>query len=164
MMSLIDKTYKLSVLNELDSTSRVWIYIADRDLSGAEQDEVIKAGTVFINSWDAHGKELQGRLDIWFDRILIIAVDEKWQEATGCSIDRSVHWIKDLGAKMNIDFFNRMIQPAIIDGQLSFAHINDLRDRIDSGGEVDAVAQPNPATLDAIKNSWFVPLSESWLA
>ena len=163
-MDVISDYCKLSVLRELEDTSRVWLYIADRDLSTSEQDQLLAAGRSFVDSWDAHGKELQGRLDIWFDRILIIAVDEQWQEATGCSIDRSVHWIKDLGAKMGIDFFNRMIQPIVCNGKVDFMHVNDLKDKIESGEHIDAIAQPNPGSLRDLQEGWFVPLEQSWLA
>ncbi len=34
--------------------------------------------------------------------------DETQAEASGCSIDGSVHFVKELGAEIGVDFFNRM--------------------------------------------------------
>ena len=42
------------------------------------------------------------------DRFLVLAVDESEAEASGCSIDGSVHKIKEIGAQIGVDFFNRM--------------------------------------------------------
>jgi hypothetical protein len=62
---------------------------------------------VFCENWAAHGSGLQTSFRIDHHRFLILAVDEQSGGASGCSIDSSVRVVKDLGARLGIDFFNR---------------------------------------------------------
>ncbi|MCX2745919.1 hypothetical protein OO013_18710 [Mangrovivirga sp. M17] len=93
--------------NELPANSRLWVYQADRDLTNEEQESIRPALFSFIDQWAAHGKALSAAGDFAFNRFLVIAVNEEQHGASGCSIDASVHFIKDLGNKLNINFFDR---------------------------------------------------------
>ncbi len=99
----------MSALDRLPSQSRVWIYGAERALGQDEVNAIRTELQSFVTNWVSHRKELSAAAEVLHDRFLVIAVDESQAEASGCSIDGSVHFLQDMGAKMGIDFFNRMI-------------------------------------------------------
>jgi hypothetical protein len=95
-------------LEALDPTSRVWIYGAERAMTPEEVKIARNELQEYVKSWAAHQRQLVAGADILHDRFLVLAVDESAAEASGCSIDGSVRFIQDLGARLGIDFFNRM--------------------------------------------------------
>lgn len=101
--------------DEIDFDARVWIYQTDKSLSPeliATLTETLKAA---LNSWEAHGKPLLASGKIFYDRFVVIAVDESQEQPSGCAIDKSTHWFKQLGEAWGINFFDRSV--AWIDGQ-----------------------------------------------
>lgn len=93
----------------LPDHARVWVYQANRSWSEDEEKHIAKAMDGFVSQWKAHGAELAAGYELIDQRWLILAVDEQQQSATGCSIDSSVHLIRDLGEALEIDFFNRTL-------------------------------------------------------
>lgn len=88
--------------------ARVWIYQADRELTAAEQALVNEAAGQFLGQWAAHGTPLNAAGQLLHGYFLVLAVDEDQAEASGCSIDKSVNFVKAIGAQLGIDFFNRL--------------------------------------------------------
>ena len=96
------------MLEQLDPRSRVWIYPANRPLTSEEQDRVRPILRRFAQEWISHNQQLRAGADILYDRFLVLAVDETQAGASGCSIDKSVHFLKALQADLGIDLFDRM--------------------------------------------------------
>lgn len=91
----------------LKDSSKVWIYQGNREL---DDDELIEAREYifsFLEQWTAHSHQLLTYGNIFHRRFLCLFVDESIAGASGCSIDSSVHFIEQLGNKLNIDFFDR---------------------------------------------------------
>jgi hypothetical protein len=98
----------------LPKQAKVWIYQTNRQLTDNEADTIEKTLKPAINQWAAHGASLLASVKVLHNRFVVIGLDENQNMASGCSIDASTHWLKDLGEKMNIDFFDR--QQAYLDG------------------------------------------------
>ena len=96
-------------LQGLPPESRIWIYGADRALTPAETTAARARLQEFVSGWVSHRKDLSAGADILHDRFVVLAVDESQAEASGCSIDGSVRFLQELGAELQIDFFNRMM-------------------------------------------------------
>ncbi|WP_116124435.1 hypothetical protein [Lewinella sp. IMCC34183] len=97
-----------SPLDSLAPESRIWIYGAERALTKEETAKARTAAQGFVAQWVSHNRELAAAADVLHNRFLVLAVDETQAEASGCSIDGSVHFVKELGAELGVDFFNRM--------------------------------------------------------
>jgi hypothetical protein len=117
-----------------------------------------------INNWAAHGASLAGSTQILHNRFVVVAVDEMQNQASGCSIDASTRWLKDLGAELNIDFFDRSV---------AFLQNNELK-TVEIGKIKTLVAEDilTPDTLifnnlvpniQKFKNNWNVKASDSWM-
>jgi hypothetical protein len=97
----------MKVLSEMPDDARVWIYQANRNLSVVENAQIRDSVAGFLDEWTSHGKSMDASFEILMNRLVVIAVDEKQALASGCGIDKSVNYMKSLGAEMNIDFFVR---------------------------------------------------------
>ena len=66
--------------------SRIWIYQSDRDLIESEISMIDDKTSLFLDSWQAHGKDLECSYSIIHKRFIIIAVNENINPIGGCSI------------------------------------------------------------------------------
>ena len=94
---------------DIASTARVWIYMADRELTPNESEFALTEAQKFVSQWAAHGAKLAATADVKHNRFIVLMVDESQAGASGCSIDSSVHFIKALGSHLKVDFFNRLL-------------------------------------------------------
>lgn len=80
----------------LPDSARVWMYTAQRVLTDAECKAIEGALSHFRLTWAAHGKMLSSQSVVLLNQVVVIAVDESVQPATGCSIDSSVAFLHEL--------------------------------------------------------------------
>ena len=150
---------------ELPNHSRVWIYQSNREFF-SEELEILKSETSkFLTQWTAHGNNLKAGFDVKFNHFLVIGLDEGVASASGCSIDSSVHFVTELGQKINIDFFNRTMVAFLIDEQVSLQELNNIK-----SGNSDIDIHPGTITFNNLvpdkkefETNWQVPVSESWI-
>jgi hypothetical protein len=72
---------------EMPPHARLWIFAAERPLSGSEQKALLAVVDDFLQQWAAHGAPLAAARDLRYARFLFVAVDESNAGASGCSID-----------------------------------------------------------------------------
>jgi hypothetical protein len=113
-------------LDNLDNNSKIWIYIADRFLTSNEIDRISEELSAFLKNWSAHGAALFSGFSIEANRTIIVGVDEKQAVASGCSIDKLVHFFKKQGEEMGVNFFDRMQVMFEKDGQIEFTPLNNF--------------------------------------
>ena len=145
-------------------SSRLWIYQSDRVLSEEDSSILLSRMQEFCNNWQAHGQALHAKVEVLENVFLFLSVDEKIAEATGCSIDSSVHFLQKVAADLNIDFFNRLNTVYLEEGEPKIVHAAKL-DALYQGGEIteDTIffnpLIPNDTDL---KSNWKIPLSAHW--
>jgi hypothetical protein len=96
-------------INEFDPSSKIWIYTIHPNLNEQIETHLSAELTEFCKQWTAHNRELRAFFKIIEHTILIMGVDEHLNPASGCSIDKSVHFLEELEKKYSVDFFNRML-------------------------------------------------------
>ena len=84
----------LAPIEQMPSDSRVWVYQSPRLITSDEQQRLMSGLFSFIDSWTAHQAGLRAAGAILHDRFVVIAVDENHNHASGCSIDKMVHFMK----------------------------------------------------------------------
>ena len=149
---------------QLPDQSRVWVYQANRRLMANEMEQISSFLTYEMNAWAAHGAPLNASFEIRFGQVVIVAVNEDINEASGCSIDASTRWFKSLGELLQVDFFDRQI--ARIQGeQISLIPITSIKDFILSAHllEEDFIIPPQTSDLSQYRNQWLQKVRESWL-
>jgi anti-sigma28 factor (negative regulator of flagellin synthesis) len=153
-------------MQEMPDHSRVWVYQTNRALSKEEAGAIQEAGVSFVSNWQAHQKDLQASFEVLKDRFVLIAVDEEKQEATGCSIDRSVHFLQGLEKQLGIKLFDRTQVVYMVEGELREARLAEIKEKI-AKGEI----QKDTLTFNNLvqskkewKEKWMIPAQESWLS
>ncbi len=100
---------KTNLSNSLSASSRVWIYAADRIFSSVEANQIDAMAKDFATQWSAHKVQLAADGALLYNCFLVLMADESISGASGCSIDSSVRFVKEIGAKFQADFFNRKL-------------------------------------------------------
>jgi hypothetical protein len=80
----------LSTVETMPDNARLWVYQANRPFTSEEKQFVAYNAERFVAQWAAHGQDLNASFLIEYDQFLILMVDERQAEASGCSIDSSV--------------------------------------------------------------------------
>lgn len=145
--------------------NKVWIYQGDRLLEENESAAIAADLTAFVSSWTAHGSALAGKATVLENLFVILEVDESQAGVTGCSIDKSVHFLKSLGQKYNIDFFDRMkVSFRLSDGTVQLVNRNKFEELIKSGTvNADTIVFNNIIqNSEELASKWEIPFKDSW--
>ncbi|WP_341226219.1 hypothetical protein [uncultured Arcticibacterium sp.] len=135
--------------------SRVWIYQANRKLSAKEENMTSYFLKNAVENWAAHGSPLLGSASVFENRFVVVALDENQKQASGCSIDSSTHWFKELGSELGVDFFDRSIA-YLEDNEVKTIPIFKVKSAVEneliSAGTT--VFNNNVPTLQEFKTNW----------
>jgi hypothetical protein len=145
-------------------SSRLWIYQAQRPLN---EDEIQLIGTKlqnFTQHWEAHQQPLRASFQIFHKQFVCLAVDEQKQNATGCSIDKSVAIMREIGETLQVDFFDRLAICYMADETVKTAKVAEIKSKITSG-EFAANTMVFDNTIQEKKslNAWLKPAEQTWL-
>ncbi len=145
--------------------SRIWVYTSDRRLTDQESRQVQSALDVFTKEWTAHNQSLKAISEVFENQCILFMVDESQAGASGCSIDKSVHFLEELGRHLKVDFFERM-RFAWIDeqGKLQFNGRPELAEARKNGQITDQTPMLNTLvqTRQEMLERWLLPFGESW--
>jgi len=151
--------------NKLADHSRVWIYQADRIITPAVKSVIEEQLISFTSIWAAHGQALQSSFTILDDYFIVLAVDEQFSGASGCSIDSSTSTIKQIAELTGLDFFNRKIVAFQIDQKVVQFRLSELKQKF-----IEGVLNENTITFNSLADSigtvrknWLIPAKESWV-
>lgn len=155
--------------DEMPATARIWVYQANRPLNDTEQDYALQRGQQFASQWAAHGQDLRSSVLVQHDYFLIVAVDEQYNAASGCSIDSSVGFVRELEQKFrgpsSVSFFDRTQIAFWQEGEVLLLPMKDAKAKV-SNGEIlpEALIFDNTIpTKEALENRWQIPVKDSWL-
>ncbi len=152
--------------SKIDKNSRVWVYQSNRKFTDHELIEINESIIVFLNDWTAHGAHLQSAFQIKYNRFIIIALNESSVEATGCSIDKCVHFIQKLEIQYNIDLLDKM-NISFKQGEfISYKPINEFKYLVKNKSVSKKTIVFNNLVTDIydFNNNWEVPAEKSWHA
>lgn len=149
----------------LDASSKVWVYHASKVIPEEKIPEIKQHISDFVGRWVSHDDALKAYGNIFHNRFLCLFVDETQAGASGCSIDGSVRFIKNLGVHYDVDFFDRMIFSYIDNNEVFTVKRPELKALYSEGKISDTTL-----FFDAlVKNkeqfisNWLVPLEDSWM-
>ena len=150
----------------MPNDSRIWIYQSDRDLIELEKSIIDNKMSLFLDSWQAHGKDLECSYSIIHKRFIIIAVNENINPIGGCSIDYSIQLINDISDSIQVNLLNRLIVNFRIDNKISSASLNDLKSKIKDGTLSSETIIFNTAinTKGELLNNFEINIGSSWLS
>lgn len=153
-------------LESLDSNSKIWIYLADRFLNSSELERLENELRYFLQNWSSHGAELSAGFTIQANRTIIVGVDEKSAAASGCSIDKLVHFFKQQGEEMNINFFDRMQVMFERNEEIEFTPLNNFwaMRKANILNDDTMIYDSTVRNLQEWRDGWRKRFSDSWHA
>ncbi len=102
-------------MTTLPDSTRVWIYQSNTPFPEKNIPEIRTQIQDFAQQWISHNRQLRAHGDVLHNRFVVLMVDESQAGASGCSIDKSVYFLKNLQAQYGVDLFDRM-QFSYLDG------------------------------------------------
>ncbi|MCH2044701.1 MAG: hypothetical protein MK212_11335 [Saprospiraceae bacterium] len=149
---------------ELDAQSKVWIYQSNKLLSEAEVQTLKKELNAFLLQWTSHNQTLRTWGDILHGRFIIIMVDERFANASGCSIDKSVAFMKSVEQSLDIDLFDRWNFAYQTEAGVEAANKSDFAQLYAKGEINDTTFVFNNLVKnkDEFEQKWRIPLKDSW--
>jgi len=154
----------MRTMEEMPEQARVWIYQADSFLSETLEHDVLERLQTFIAQWTSHGASMDASAAIFHHRLIVIAADEQQAAASGCGIDKSVHFMQALGQELGMDFFQRTT--------VIFGHDQDWREApihqfwaMRKAGQVNdqtLILDTTVRTLGELRSALVKPFAESW--
>jgi hypothetical protein len=145
--------------------SRLWIYQAQNTLPNVALELIEKKLQTFVASWEAHQQPLLSSFKIFYKQFVVIAIDEAQQAATGCSIDKGVAVMKEIGATLQVDFFDRLSICYMENGVVKTTSTKELKEKI-----ANEVFSANTLVFDntirhkhQLETQWLQPAHSTWL-
>ena len=145
--------------------NRAWTYIINKSLSVDELNLITEAGTKFVTSWTAHEQKLMGSFEIYKNQIIIVKVNEEVTSASGCSIDKLTHFIKQIETQFNVELLNRLLIAYKSKDDVSVVHSSKIKELLQTNtiNENTIVYNTSISNQNELQN-WEQPLKNTWLA
>lgn len=149
---------------QFSEQSRVWIYQSDRELSDKQSAQIQEQLSTFAAEWTAHNHQLKAKAEVRYNRFLILLVDETQAGASGCSIDKSVNFMKKLEQQFDINLFDRF-NLAYREGDKVLSAPRQEFEALLKTGKInnDTIVFNNLVQdMQQLNSKWEVPFKESW--
>ena len=150
--------------DEISDDARIWIYQSNKSFSINQIKIIENRIKDFLNSWTSHGEKLKVASKIKYCYFIIIALDQNISLASGCSIDKMVHFIKNLENEFGVRLLDLHDISYKINNEIFVAKLKDFKDKI-LKKKIDntTIVFNNLINLKSdLVNNWEIPLSKSW--
>ncbi len=158
--------FKHLLPEDFSNNSRVWIYQSSRLFSLGEAFDIEDALKEFTEQWLSHGADVKAYGNLLFGQFVVLIADETQAAVSGCSTDSSVRFIKELGNRFGVDFFNRTNLAFVSKDKIQVIPLNQLTYAFQNNFITpDTLFFNNTVQTKAeLENNWIIPVKESWLA
>ena len=145
--------------------SKVWIFQSSRLFGMSEAFELEELFGQFLKGWTSHSAPVKGYANLFYGQFIVLIADETNTKVGGCSLDTSIHFIKDLEQKFKIDLLNRQNLAFYIKEKVQILPLPQLNHALENGFiNGDTLYFNNlVATKEELINNWLIPAKESWL-
>lgn len=153
-------------IKALPDHSKIWVFLSNRRFTADELSWLNQILTNITQNWKAHGTPLKAGYSLEFDQLIVLAVDESHEPASGCSIDSVVHEIQAIERALNLNLFNRTDVPLLETEGLELLSRLELKERILKGTltESASVIDLTLTNLGDWRKAKMKSLGESWAA
>ena len=152
------------MFDNFSKESKIWIFQSNRNINDIEITEIYDAWSIFAKNWNAHGFELESKMNIAYNNFIIICLDETKSQISGCAIDKLTHFIQSIEKKINLNLLDRTTVSFKKDNLIEKSTLKNLKDDYASGKINDETLVFNNLvkSLNEFESNWIVPLKNSW--
>lgn len=147
-------------------SERIWIYTLSRPLEAQDLEELKSLCSHFVSGWTAHEVSLDASYELYKNRLLIFKVNEAKYNASGCSIDKQLRFVKELENKFNVELLNRLLVAYESNGGVEVVKQSAVPGLLDSHIlNENTIVFNNVVTMaDELESAWRLPLRSTWLS
>lgn len=148
----------------LSPASRLWIFQSDKVFNSRQRDILFEALSAFTQTWLAHGNPMKASFQLPYDHFILLAADEGYTAASGCSIDGSVRVLKEISAQTGLDLLNRKNVAFKQNDSVELLPMSGLKAGLEQGRwNKDTLTFNNLITTKAELSEWILPAERTWL-
>ena len=146
------------------SSTKIWLYTSNRTLTQPEQIAIQQEIDTFCSTWSSHSIGLKSAGEIIHNEFLLLAVDEDTKDASGCSIDKSLHFIQQLEKKYTLSLLNRKILKYYENNTIHTTDFDTFITQKSLPKDKDiAIFNPLVSSLQDFEQNFIQPLHTSWI-
>ncbi len=162
----MDLDFKQHLPEDFADSSRVWIYQSSRLFFISEALEMEDMLNDFAAGWKSHGAPVKGFANLFFGRFIVLMADETATGVSGCSTDSSVHLIKSIEEKYNVQMFDRQNLAFVVKDKIELLPLSQLQYAVDNNFINAGTLYFNNTVLSKkeMVEKWIIPVKDSWLA
>jgi hypothetical protein len=144
--------------------NKVWTYLISKELDSEELKSLQQAGNEFVNDWTAHDNKLSAGFEIYKSRIIVVKVNEDVNNASGCSIDKLLRFVKQAETKFQIELLNRMLVAYENGEKVEVVHSSKIKDLLKNNVITENTLIYNTSVSNEAEfQQWKQPLKNTWL-
>jgi hypothetical protein len=153
------------LFEQIPDSAKIWIYASNRPLTITEQSDIQQLGVAFVETWTAHQQQLKASFIILHNVFLILAIDESYNEVSGCGIDKSIHFIQEVDKKYSLNLFDRLQIELWQNTDVIMTNKQKLSVMLQEGvvNEQSIVFNKTITTKKELEASFMIPLGLSWV-
>ncbi|GAB3230133.1 hypothetical protein GCM10027346_15640 [Hymenobacter seoulensis] len=152
--------------SQLPDSARLWIYQAERPLTEAEVTALQPALRQFATDWTSHGRTLAASAEIRHQQFLVIGLDEAVADASGCSIDASVRFVREVEQHLGVQLLEKAKLAFLINDEVKLLDRLELRAAVAAGTLLPETLyfDNTIGTVGQLRTACPAPASSTWLA
>ena len=145
---------------------RIWIYTLSKELTNEQLVDLKNRCQNFVSGWTAHDVSLDASFELYQNRLLVFKVNEDKYNASGCSIDKQLRFVKELEQIFSIELLNRLLVAYENNNQVEVIKSSQIKEFLVANQiTVDTLVFDNTITQSSELNSkWKQPLKSTWLS
>ncbi len=157
--------YQLFIPKDFSENTRIWIYQSNRKFTADEASTIQYHLNSFCKNWMSHGAKVRAHGLLLHDFFLVLMADEVEMTVSGCSIDSTVRFVKELETTFKVSFFDRTALAFLINGEVKLTPFSELNNEFKAGklAAHTLFFDNTVQRLPDFKDKWLIPLSSSWL-
>lgn len=155
----------LTDFNTLPNSSRLWIYQSSIILDENKIHFLKSRLSTFCEKWESHQRILKSAYEIRYNKFVILSVDEMVNDASGCSIDKSVKLFQELEIELNSSFLDKSLIPFKVDDEIITVKLSEIKNSIETGyiNENSVLINTLVQTKESYNNEFEILAKNSWL-
>ena len=145
---------------------RIWIYTLSNKLTNEQLVDFKNRCQTFVTGWTAHDVSLDASFELYQNRLLIFKVNEDKYNASGCSIDKQVRFVKELEVAFSVELLNRLLVAYENNNQVEVVKASQMKELLITNTiNTNTIVFDNTITESKqLETNWKQPLQATWLA
>lgn len=155
---------KVELIAQPDN-AKVWVYQSSLELTDSDLKQIKEVGDFFLGQWQSHNLPVNGSIDVYDSRFIIISAFSDEDAMCGKAQDSQMRLIKELEEVVESKLTDRMLVFYQEKDELKSFHFSELGSLLSDNKITSETIVFNSlvATKKEFENYWKQALKNTWL-